>query len=69
MMTWVGGMVYLFFCLTVMMMMMTITRAVLIKRFQQKNKKRTMELPLPALLCGFRTTCPPRYLLPPRRHC
>lgn len=46
-------MVSLFFCLTVMMMMMmTITRAVLIKRFQQKNKKRTMELPLPALLCS-----------------
>lgn len=37
MMTWVGGMVSLFFCLTVMMMMMTITRAVLIKRFQQKK--------------------------------
>lgn len=52
MMTWVGGMVYLFFCLTVMMMMMTIMRAVLIKRFQKKNKKRTMELALPALLCS-----------------
>lgn len=39
MMTWVGGMVSLFFCLTVMMMMMTITRAVLIKRFQKQIKR------------------------------
>lgn len=72
MMTWVGGMVSLFFCLTVMMMMMTITRAVLIKRFQKQIKREQWNCLLllcSALLCGFRTTCLPRYLLPPRRPC